>query len=98
MADPGFPVGGGVHPLGGHGPPTWALFGENVCENETIGSHRGGACAGHAPLDPPMLYISIPCSKAKCLMIPQASHVVDNVIRKKVDRDKGNLCFHFCVR
>ena len=48
VADPGFPVGG-------RGPPTWALFGENVCENERIGSHGGGgACAGHAPLDPPM--------------------------------------------
>ena len=34
---------------GGCGPPMWALFGENVCENERIGSHRGGACAGHAP-------------------------------------------------
>ena len=34
---------GGVHPLGGRGPPTWALFGENVCENERIGSHRGRA-------------------------------------------------------
>ena len=33
-ADPGFPVGG-------HGPPTWVLFGENVCENKRIGSHRG---------------------------------------------------------
>ena len=30
---------GGMHPLGGHGPLTWALFGENVCENERIGSH-----------------------------------------------------------
>ena len=46
---------GGVHPLGGHGPPTWALFGENVCENERIGSHRG-ACTGHSPLDLPMQY------------------------------------------
>ena len=53
VADPGFPVGEGVHPLGGRGPPTWALFGEKVCKNERIGSHRG-ACAGHAPLDPPM--------------------------------------------
>ena len=52
VADPGFPVGG-VHPLGGRGPPTWALFGENVCENERIGSHRGRA-PGTAPLDPPM--------------------------------------------
>ena len=49
VADPGFPIGG-------RGPPTWALFGENVCENERIGSHRG-ACTRHAPpLDPPMLW------------------------------------------
>ena len=37
-----------MHPLGGHGPPTWALFGENVCENERIGSHRG-VCQAHPP-------------------------------------------------
>ena len=44
-----------MHPLGGgHGPPMWALFGENVCKNDRIGSH-GGACAGHTPLDPPMV-------------------------------------------
>ena len=49
MADPGFPIGG-VHPLGGRGPPTQALFGENVCENERIGSHGGG---GRAPSTPP---------------------------------------------
>ena len=29
--------------MGGCGPPTWALFGENVCKNERIGSHRGRA-------------------------------------------------------
>ena len=28
---------------GGRRPPTWALFGKNVCENERIGSHRGRA-------------------------------------------------------
>ena len=33
---------GGVHPLGGRGPLTWALFGENVCKNKRIGSHGGG--------------------------------------------------------
>ena len=48
MADPGFPVGGRAPVGGGRGPPTWALFGENVCKNERIGSNRG-ACAGHAP-------------------------------------------------
>ena len=42
VADPGFPIGA-------HGPPTWALFGKNVCENKRIGSHKGG----HAPGTPP---------------------------------------------
>ena len=58
VADPGFPVGGGgsAEPLGGCQPLTWALFGKNVCENKRIGSCWGGeACAGGAPLDPPML-------------------------------------------
>ena len=48
--------GGGEHPLGGHGLRTLALFGENVCENERIGSHRG-ACA------PPMSMISTSFNK-----------------------------------
>ena len=65
VADPGFPVGGGGRapvrggrgPIrGGRGPPMWALFGENVCENERIGSHRGGRAPGTPPLDPPMLF------------------------------------------
>ena len=44
VADPGFPVGtsGGVS-------FDADAFGENVCENERIGSHRG-ACTWH-PLD-----------------------------------------------
>ena len=42
VADPGFPVGG-------RGPPTWAPFGENVCENERIGSHRGWCVPGTPP-------------------------------------------------
>ena len=45
-ADAGFPVGGRGPFFRGHGPPTWALFSENVCENERIGSHWGG---GRAP-------------------------------------------------
>ena len=48
VADPGFPVGEGVDPLGGRGPLTWVLFSENVCKNERIGFCRG-ACAWHAP-------------------------------------------------
>ena len=61
--DTGFPVGS-ADPLGGggmHRPPMLALFSENKCENERIGSHRVGvgwgvvcgACQQH-PMDPPM--------------------------------------------
>ena len=35
-------------PLRGRRPPTQALFGENVCKNERIGS-RWGACTSGAP-------------------------------------------------
>ena len=49
VADPGFPIRGGVHPLGGRGPPTQVLFSENVCENERIGSHRGWHALGTPP-------------------------------------------------
>ena len=35
-----------------------ALFDENVCENERIGSHgRGGGTCQRAPLDPPMVLL-----------------------------------------
>ena len=69
MADPGFPVGaGGVHPLGGCGPPTQALFGENVCENERIGSHRGWCVPGTPPPpDPPMLTIILLKLSRSCI-------------------------------
>ena len=43
VADPGFPIEGGHQPL------TWALFGNNVCENERIGSCWGGAHTGGTP-------------------------------------------------
>ena len=47
VADPGFPVGGGVDLVRGG-------VDENfVCQNERIGT-RGGARAGRASLDPPM--------------------------------------------
>ena len=32
----------------------WAHFGENVCENERIGSHRGGVRRKILYVDPPM--------------------------------------------
>ena len=49
MADPGFPVGGRCAPMGGRGPPMQVLFGENVCENKRIGSHRGWRVPGTPP-------------------------------------------------
>ena len=33
---------------GGRGPPTWALFDKNLCENKELGP-VGGTCARHAP-------------------------------------------------
>ena len=53
MADPGFPVGG-VDPLKGRGPPTQALFGENVvyAKMKELGP-VGGVCRAR-PLDLPM--------------------------------------------
>ena len=54
VADPGFPIGEAWNHKGGCGPPTRALFGENVCKNERIGSRRGWRVPGTPPLDPPM--------------------------------------------
>ena len=54
--DLGFPVGG-VDPFWGHGPPMRALFGENVCENERIGSHRGGVHWEILYVDPPVIIL-----------------------------------------
>ena len=50
MADPGFPVGGGggVHPLGGRGPPMWALFSEHAKTKE-LGPIGGGMRLAHPP-------------------------------------------------
>ena len=68
VADPGFPVGG-VDPLGGHRTPMWAVFVENVCENERIGSRRGGCRApGTAPVDCAIKMYS-PCQIAPVSML-----------------------------
>ena len=52
-----FPYGGG-----GRGPPTRVLSGENVCENERIGSRRGsgGVRLKFLYVDPPLSYNHIP--------------------------------------
>ena len=62
---------GGVHPLGGR-PLMRALFGENVCKNERIGSHRGGRAPGHAPpQDPPMISVQPVSEDVHVLLLPQ---------------------------
>ena len=50
MADPGFPVGGG----GGGWTPDTGDFWRKCMQKRKDWVHVGGACAGHAPLDPPM--------------------------------------------
>ena len=93
---------GGVDPLGGRGPPTWVLFGKNVCENEKIGSHRG-ACAQHAPLIRLCLYITLlPLLKENDqivgLISTQVRHVcIANVViyRVFVSEKIYTSCRHF---
>ena len=51
VADPGFTVGG-TPTCWGCQPPTQVLFGENVCENERIGSR--GSVRRACSLDPPV--------------------------------------------
>ena len=43
VADPGFPIGG-CGPHRGHGLPRQLRFIKCICQNERIGSLRGGAC------------------------------------------------------
>ena len=57
--------------LGGFWPPTWALFSENVCENERIGSCTGRVLA--RPLDPPMISIHFVKIKTIFLQNPKAA-------------------------
>ena len=59
-ADPGFPMVSVTH-LGGHGPPMWVLFGENVSENERIGSRSGGHVPKILYVDPPMFKLVSEC-------------------------------------
>ena len=65
MADRGFPVGGGG---GGRGPVRGGVdlrrgcFSAKMCENERIGSRRGGVSPAR-PLDLPMLR-TYPCQAA----------------------------------
>ena len=64
VADPGFPVGG-VDLMGGRGPRGGYGYENFVCQNERIWTRRG-ACAGHAPLNPPMEYNKAMNSRRLC--------------------------------
>ena len=61
---------GDAEPLGGGGrrPPTWALFGKNICKNERIGFCWGGAPAALPP-DPPM-YLCNNCTTVEHILRP----------------------------
>ena len=61
VADPGFPVGG-MHPLGGHGPPTWAV--KMYVKMKELGPIGGGVRPAR-PLDPPMHYTILLLMKIK---------------------------------
>ena len=50
VADPGFPVGGGVDLVrGGRGPPRRLCFKNFACQNERIWTRRGGRAPGAPP-------------------------------------------------
>ena len=70
MADPGFPVGGGVDPLGEGVDLRRGRFSPKMyAKTKELGA-VGGACAGHAPLDPPMLMVTISDSGCESLRLP----------------------------
>ena len=64
---------GRVDPFwGGFWPPTWALFSENVCENERIGS-----CRGESPVTPPRsAYDVSPESMSSASSLPRLVYIL----------------------
>ena len=54
MADPGFPVGGGVDLIGGAVDPRGGYVSKILHVKTKESGPVGGAHAGRAPLDPPM--------------------------------------------
>ena len=49
VVDPGFPVGGGVDPLGGRGLQCRCSSVKMYAKMKELGPIAGGACARHAP-------------------------------------------------
>ena len=70
----------------GHGHPMWTLFGENVCENERIGSCRGGGMHRNILcVDPPMhdkalFGFFLPPSQDQCFILVPSTVVTASVI------------------
>ena len=56
MADPGFPVGGGVDLVRGAMDPRGGYVSKILHVKTKESGPVGGARAGHAPLDPPMTW------------------------------------------
>ena len=55
VADPGFPVGGGVHPLGGGVDLRRGCFSVKMyAKTKELGPMGGGVRLAHPSLDPPM--------------------------------------------
>ena len=54
VADPGLPVGSGVDPLDGCGPPTWVLFGKKCMQKMKELGPVGVCEPSMLPPDPPM--------------------------------------------
>ena len=75
MADPGFPVGGGMHPLGGGVDLRCGLFSVKMyAKTKELGPIRGGVRPARPHLDPPMqilflvsenLHVEIKANKGK---------------------------------
>ena len=84
---------GGMDPLGGHGPPMWALFTKNVCENERIGSHRGcGPVGARGPLMW-VLFTKNACENKR--IGSHGGHVLDTPTpRSANDFDQALKAFH----
>ena len=77
-----------MHPLGGRGPPTRALFGENVCQNKRIGSHRGWRAPGTSP--PQIRQCQLQC------MHTHMSHCMNVVLStyRGADDSEGKIDFY----
>ena len=82
---------GGHAPVRGCGPPTWALFGKNVCENERIGSHRGAVRRARPP--PQIRQCTLSSLFMFMYLYRAVSKLIDlNSVSSKLDSASAHLC------